>query len=164
MKTDFRPLRNDAILLLSAATGIDFSQSEFSNESEWFCCTVRDDDDRVALVVVFEFKTPFDAHLSTVLVDTRALNRRLLTALTRTVFTKATRVTAMVDPQNVRALRQVWRMGFKHEGYIRRGIEGTRDGVMFGLLPEDCPYLEGKPFRFQFVDMSMAHPEQPGVH
>lgn len=163
MKTDFLPLRNDAIAMLSAATGIDYSRTEFSNERDWFCCTVREDNGLVAMVVVFEFKTWFDAHVSTVLIDHRALTRRLLSILVRTVFSRARRITALVDPNNIRALRQVWRMGFRHEGYIRRGIEGDRDAVLFGLLPEDCPYMANRPFRVQYIE-GPTHPEQPGVH
>jgi hypothetical protein len=163
MKTSFQPLRNDAILMLSVATGIDFSQAEFSSEEHWFCCTVRDDAGQLALIVVFEFKNPFDAHVTTVMIDHRALTRKLLTALIRVVFTKAARITAYVDPNNLRALSQVWRMGFKHEGYLRRGIEGVRDAVVFGLLPEDCPYLMDRPFRVQYF-AGPTHPEQPGVH
>jgi len=164
MKVDFNPLLNDAVMLLSVATGIDYSETEFSNERDWFCCTVRDGDGRIALIVVFEFKTWFDAHVSTVLIDHRALTWRLLSTLVRTVFSRASRITALVDPANIRALRQVWRIGFKHEGYIRRGIEGNRDAVLFGLLPEDCPYLMNKSFRVKYVPVEQTHPEQPGVH
>jgi hypothetical protein len=162
MIVSFQPLQLDAIALLSAATGVDFSGTEFSNEKDWLCCTVRNPGGGIALIVAFEFKTWFDAHVSTVMVDKRALTRRLLTALVRAVFTRADRITALIDPNNQIALNQVWRMGFRYEGYIRRGIEGQRDAVLFGLLPEDCPYLAGTPFRFRVS--AVTHPPQPGVH
>jgi RimJ/RimL family protein N-acetyltransferase len=159
MKVDFRPLTYEAIEVLSMSTGVDYSQTEFSDENTWFCVTVRNGTD-IALIVVFEFKSWHDAHVSTVCLDPRALTRRLLTAMTRAIFSRAARITALVDPTNEIALKQVWRMGFKYEGYLRRGIEGNRDAVVFGLLPEDCPYLSGEPFRFQRV----THDLQPGVH
>ena len=163
MNVSFAPLREDAILLLSQETGVDFRTTEFSNEREWFCCTVRDGGVAV-LIIVFEFKSWCDAYVTTVVFDKRALTRRLLTAVTRTVFSRAARITAEVDPANEAALNQMWRMGFKHEGYKRRAIEGVRDAVLFGLLPEECPYLEGVPFRIAFGTPAVIHPEHPGVN
>ena len=161
MKVDFKPLTNEAIEVLSLSTGVDYSNTEFSDENTWFCVTVRRRG-RIALIVVFEFKSWCDAHVSTVCLDPRALTRRLLTAMTRAIFTRAARITAHIDPSNQAALNQVWRMGFKYEGYLRRGIEGTRDAVVFGLLPEDCPYLAGEPFRWKRAEIT--HDMQPGVH
>jgi len=161
MKVDFRPLTQEAVELLSLSTGVDYFGTEFTDENTWFCVTVRNGA-KIALIVVFEFKNSFDAHVSTVLVDRRALTRRLLTAMVRAIFSKAARITAHIDPSNQAALDQVWRMGFRYEGYLRRGIEGTRDAVVFGLLPEDCPYLEGRPFRWRHAQMT--HDMQPGVH
>jgi len=112
MIVSFQPLQLDAIALLSAATGVDFSGTEFSNENEWLCCTVRNPGGGIALIVVFEFKTWFDAHVSTVMVDKRSLSRQLLTVLVRMVFARADRITALIDPNNKVALAQVWRMGY----------------------------------------------------
>ena len=161
MNVSFQPLTQEAVELLSLSTGVDYFGTEFTDENTWFCVTVRRGAD-IGLVVVFEFKSWCDAHVTTVLVDHRCLTRKLLTAMIRSVFTRAARITAHVDPANEVALRQVWRMGFKYEGYLRRGIEGTRDAVVFGLLPEDCPYLEGRPFRIRHVPIT--HDMQPGVH
>jgi hypothetical protein len=163
MKVSFAPLREDAILLLSQETGVDFSTTEFSDEETWFCCTVRDENIAV-LIIVFEFKSWCDAYVTTVLFDARALTRRLLTTVIATVFKRASRITAEIDPANQTALQQVWRMGFRYEGYKRRAIEGTRDAVLFGLIPEDCPYLVGKPFRMLFSTPAVIHPEHPGVN
>lgn len=147
----FAPLRTDAASFLSWTTGLDFYDADFSDDDIWFCTTVFDDDDNPVVVIVFEFKTPFDAHFTLAVSNPRALSRRMITAIYRAVFTKAARITALVDPDNFRALRQVQRMGFVQEGYLRRGIDGTRDGVLFGLLPEQCPYLLGQPFVFKQV-------------
>ena len=163
MKVSFQPLHKDAIDVLSTATLVDFSATEFSDEETWFCCTVRRDSGTVALVIAFEFKSWCDAYVTTVLIDHRALTRRLLTTVISTVFSRASRITAEIDPNNLVALQQVWRMGFKYEGYKRRAIEGVRDAVLYGLLPEDCPYLSGKPFRIVFTKAPI-HPEQPGIH
>ena len=30
------------------------------------------------------------------------------------------------------------RLGFLYEGFLRLGVEGRRDALLFGMLPEDC--------------------------
>lgn len=162
MKVSFQPLRTDAIVALSYATGLNYDGAEFSNERDWFCCTVRNEFDMVALVIVFEFKSWCDAHVTTALFDRRALTRRLLTTVIKAVFTRAARITALVDPNNQAAINQVWRMGFRHEGFMRRALDGRRDAMLFGLIPEDCPYLSGTPFRI--IQAVQTHPQQPGMH
>jgi len=163
MKTSFHPLQEDAVRALSMATGVDFSTTEFSDEKTWFCCTVRDDKGAVALVIAFEFKSWCEAYVTTAMFNRKALSRKLLTTVISTVFRRAARITAEIDPDNTAALDQVWRMGFIYEGFKRRAIEGQRDAALFGLLPEDCPYLDGKPFRIHF-ERTPIHPEHPGVH
>jgi hypothetical protein len=163
MNVSFAPLREDAVLLLSQETGVDFSTTEFSDEKTWFCCTVRDGNIAV-LIIVFEFKSWCDAYVTTVLFDARALTRKLLTTVVTAVFSRASRITAEIDPANQKALNQVWRMGFRYEGYKRRAIEGRRDAVLFGLLPEDCPYLNGRPWRHTVNAKKLTHADQPGVH
>ena len=150
MKVSFAPLSFNHAAALSQYTGIDFMHSDFEDEDRWFCCSVADGD-RLGAVIVFEFKTWFDAHVSLVVFDPKALSRKLISTLVTAVFRRAKRISALVDANNMRALRQVWRLGFKHEGFIRLGIEGQRDAVMFGMLPDDCPYLKGEPFRFKVI-------------
>lgn len=149
-KVTFKPLRDEAKVFLSMATGIDFLSTNFADEDIWFCTSVYDGEVPI-VVIVFEFKTPFDAYFTLAVADPRGLSRQLITAIYRTVFRNAARVTAMVDPNNAVAMRQVWRMGFQQEGYMRRGYDGHRDAVIWGLLPEDCPYMRGTPFRYRAV-------------
>ena len=149
----FEPLRDDARAFLSATTGIPFDGVDFTREHEWFCCTVYDPLKPV-IVIVFEFKSPFDAFATVAVSDQRGLSRHLLTSLFKAVFTRATRITALVSPGNRNALRQVGRMGFRQEGYQRRAYDGVNDAVVFGLLPEECPYLLGGPFRFRTVTVT----------
>lgn len=142
MKLSFAPLRADAVELLSWATDIDYSRSDFAHP-RWLCVTARRADDRLMGVAVFELKTWFDAYFSIAIVDPRCASRRVLRVMFDTVFRQAVRVTAEVDPGNEHALRQVRRMGFVYEGFKRLGVEGRRDALMFGMLREDCRYLPG---------------------
>ena len=149
-RVSFEALGESAAIFLSWATGIDFAGQDFGNEDRWFCTSVYDGDVPI-VVIVFEFKNPFDAHFTLAVADPRGLSRQLITTIYRTVFQRASRVTALVAPENKTALKGVWRMGFIQEGYLRRGYDGVRDALIFGLLPEQCPYMPGKPFIFKVV-------------
>jgi hypothetical protein len=108
----------------------------------WFCVTVRSQATRqVVAACACEFKTPFDAHFSVAIDDPEAISRRLLRGIFRALFTKAQRVTALVDPNNYEAQDQAIRLGFVYEGFLRRGLDGYRDALVYGMLQEDCKYL-----------------------
>jgi hypothetical protein len=64
-----------------------------------------------------------------------------LKTIFRTAFTRATRLSALIEPSNTRSLQQAVRLGFVYEGFIRLGIEGVRDAYMFGMLAGDCRWL-----------------------
>jgi hypothetical protein len=137
--------------MLSAAIGMDYSQVDFSNDEFWFCCTIYNGMWRPVVVIAFEFKTDFDPHASVAVTDPRGLTRQVLTTIFQTVFSRADRITALIEPSNTRALGQIWRFGFKPEGLLRRGLDGKKDAAVFGLLPEECPYLRGSPFTIRVV-------------
>jgi hypothetical protein len=59
------------------------------------------------------------------------------------VFTQATRVTALIEPANERAIKNARQLGFQYEGYMRLSVEGKRDALLFGMLAEDCRFLTG---------------------
>jgi hypothetical protein len=137
MRIDFNPLKPDAVRFLAAETAIDFSTSDFSH---WFCVTARDGA-RIMGVAVAEPKTWFDWHFSCAIRDQRCMSRRLLHAIFTAIFSRAVRITALVSPDNARAVRQMTRMGFVLEGFCRKAVEGSRDALVFGMLAEDCRYL-----------------------
>ena len=76
-------------------------------------------------------------------LDPRCLSRRVLRAIFTALFAQAKRLTAEVEPDNRRALRQVQRLGFATKGYRPLGLEGARDTIVYGMLREDCRYLPG---------------------
>lgn len=158
-RVSFQPLNLPARELLSWMTGTDYTKVNFADDEVWFCCSVFEGQ-APAVVIVFEFKSPHDAHLTLAVVDQKALSRQLITALYRTVFSRAGRVTALIEPGNKRAERQVGRMGFKPEGYLRRGYDGIHDAQLWGLLPEECPYLRGAPFRFRTIQVTHSAVER----
>lgn len=110
----------------------------------WFCVTVRDQiTGRVAAGLACEFKTWFDVSFSAAIDDPDAITRRLLKGIFTALFTKARRITALVDPENHHAEDVVNRLGFTYEGFVRRGLDGDHDALLYGMLPEECIFLPG---------------------
>jgi RimJ/RimL family protein N-acetyltransferase len=144
MRYSFAPFDRECEEFLTRKLGINFFATDWS-QSQWLCTSARDDEGRLMGVCVFEFKTPFDAHFSCAIADRRCLTRRLLRALFTAVFSRARRVTALIEPWNAGAIRQARLMGFQPEGYMRMAVEGTRDALVFGMLREECRYLRRVP-------------------
>jgi hypothetical protein len=140
IKISFAPLDADAARFLSERTRIDFTTTRFG-DGQWLCVTGRDRHERVIGVAVFEFKTWFDAHFTAAIADRRVMSRRLLRSMFTAVFSQATRITALIEPWNVPALRQAMLLGFQQEGFMRKAVEGIRDAVLFGMLRHECRYL-----------------------
>lgn len=136
----FKPPTPDAIRFLEEETGVRFAHIDMR---EWFCATAWNDHDAVVGVFLAEPRNWFDWHISVAIADQQFMTRRLLRAIFKTLFTRAARLTALVEPSNERAVKQMLRMGFVYEGFLRLGLEGTRDVYMFGLLAADCRYLPG---------------------
>lgn len=142
MRPSFAPLDDDAIDFLSEETDIDFRRIDFS-QPQWFCGTARRDDGTIRAILACEFKNPFDVHFSAAISDPSAITRRLLGAIFTALFARAVRVTALVSPDNERAIKTTRRLGFVYEGFMRKGVEGRRDALLFGMLREDCRWLPG---------------------
>ena len=51
------------------------------------------------------------------------------------------RMTARIAPDNERSINIAKKLGFQQEGIIRKGLDGKRDVILFGLLREDCKLL-----------------------
>ena len=142
MKPSFAPLEDDAVRFLSQETGIDYSDIDFT-QPHWFCVTKRRDDGTLLGVIACEFKTWFEAHFNAAVADPGFIRAKLLNTVFSTLFSQAVRITALIDPDNERAIKNARQLGFVYEGYIRRGVEGRRDALLFGMLRHDCRFLPG---------------------
>jgi RimJ/RimL family protein N-acetyltransferase len=140
MRHSFAPFDAEATRFLSERTMIDFAGTDFSRP-QWLCISCRDDEGSLMGLCLFEFKEWFNAHFTLAIRDRHCITRRVMRAMFTAVFSQATRITALIEPWNVLALRQAMVMGFRQEGFMRRAIEGVRDAVLFGMLREDCRYL-----------------------
>jgi hypothetical protein len=140
VKISFGDLPPDAQAMLTRHLRIDFSPCDFK-APRWFSAWARNDKGHVIGIFAIEFPVWFEGKVTVLVLDPRCLSRRVLRAIFMAAFSQAKRLTAEVEPDNRRALRQVQRLGFVYEGYRPLGIEGSRDTVVYGMLREDCRYL-----------------------
>jgi RimJ/RimL family protein N-acetyltransferase len=144
MRHSFAPFDRECEDFLTKKLGINFFATDWTGP-QWLCVSARDDDGALMGLCVFEFQTLFDAHFSIAIRDRRCITRRVLRAMFQAVFSRARRVTALIEPWNADAIRQARLMGFQPEGYMRLAVEGTRDALVFGMLREECRYLHRVP-------------------
>ena len=144
MHVSFAPLRPDAIDYLSSGIGIDFAPSVPFAPGKWFCVTARNDHGAIMGVIACEGLSHFEGSFHSVVTDPRCATRRLLRAVYTALFSQVVRLTALIDPGNARAIRNATAMGFVVEGLCRRGLDGRRDALVFGMLKSDCRFLGGR--------------------
>jgi RimJ/RimL family protein N-acetyltransferase len=136
----FAPLEPDAASFLTTRTGVDYSWVDFSKPS-WFCVTAREGDEILG-VFVGEFLTWFEVQIACSIDHPRFLTRRLLRAIFTTLFSQAVRLTAFVRPDNEAGIKIMRHLGFQQEGYVRLAVEGRWDAMLFGMVRDECRYLE----------------------
>ena len=94
--------------------------------------------------IVVEMLTTFDASV-TLLMDTpRSCNKSILRDWNKHMFDtlKLSRVTLEVHPKNKKSRRFVEGLGAKLEGKKRKGYDGHRPVLIYGLLPEEARFYE----------------------
>lgn len=57
---------------------------------------------------------------------------------------RCARVTTVAGRGNKRARRLNEGVGFKFEGLIRRGWNGREDAIVYGMLRDECKWLDGR--------------------
>jgi len=142
MQVKFGDLPQDAQAMLTKHLHVDFTHCDFK-APRWFSAWARNDAGHITGIFAIEFPFWFEGRVTVLVLDPRCMSRRVLRAIYTAAFTHAKRLTAEVEPDNRKALRQVQRMGFVYEGYRRLELEGTRDTLVYGMLRDDCKYLPG---------------------
>ena len=126
----------DVLEFLVEEIGLDLQGQDLDRVDRWLFIVARNDHGAVIGVLVFEWKTPFDAHLSIAVVDRRCL---LLSKLQRmiweAVFSRAVRVTMLVDAADQRMEHTCRKLGAVYEGFLRRGLDGHRDALVLRNAP-----------------------------
>jgi RimJ/RimL family protein N-acetyltransferase len=100
----------------------------------------------ITAVVVYNSYIPknsIDIHVCAAVAG-RWLTRPFLAAVFRYPFEQlgVRRVTARIGANNPKAKKFLESLGFTHEGTIRKGWEPNIDLLVYGLLKEECRFLE----------------------
>lgn len=94
--------------------------------------------------IVIEPITDFDAAMTVFSETPRAASPEMFRRIFGLVFGELgyKRVTFEVHPKNKRSRKLAEGVGARLEGKKRRGLDGRRNALIYGLLPEECRYYE----------------------
>jgi RimJ/RimL family protein N-acetyltransferase len=86
-----------------------------------------------------------DCEISVAAETPMAFRPHLFKAVFQYIFVQlgCVRCTCVTTKKNRKGRAFIERSGFELEGNIRRGYDGKRDALVFGLLRENCRYLAG---------------------
>lgn len=84
-----------------------------------------------------------DCEISCAAENSMAFRRHVMQAVFQYIFHTlgCVRCTSITTKGNKRARAFLEALGFELEGNLRRGYDGERDALLYGLLREDCRYL-----------------------
>lgn len=114
---------------------------------EGFGIALEDADGMVRGGAVVTHLTGFDAQV-TVFLERPALTQGVLRAFCGFLFDAPprglglARCTFEIHPKNRRSRRLAEGLGARLEGRRRRGLDGRRAALIYGLLPEECRFHE----------------------
>lgn len=102
------------------------------------------DDMQIMGVVVYSRWTKHNCEMSVASVTPRFMTRAFLRAVFGYPFNELgfARVTAVVEEENVKALNMNHGLGFKDEGILRNWYGEGRNGVVMGMLKDECKWLK----------------------
>lgn len=103
-----------------------------------------DNQDRLVAGVALNLESAFEGSLSIYASVRNFATRPMLGTLFRFVFHEKglARLTCQVAKPNRRARRFVEKLGFRMEGVKRRGFDGRKDAVVYGMTADDCRWLK----------------------
>ena len=102
------------------------------------------DDMQIMGVVVYSRWTKHNCEMSVASVTPRFMTRAFLKVVFGYPFNELgmARVTAVVEADNHKALDMNRGLGFKDEGILRNWYGEGRDGVVMGMLKDECKWLK----------------------
>ena len=81
--------------------------------------------------------------ISLAISDKKHFTRKFIKQIFRFIFTelKIDRITAMIESSNDRSLSAIKRLGFEHEGIMRKASYNKQDLHVFGMLKGECRWI-----------------------
>jgi hypothetical protein len=124
---------------------------------------INDTDKFCAGIVVSEYRG-HDCQISCATETSMAWRDDVVYAFFDYIFhqLKCVRCTAITKRTNKRLRGFVEALGFKLEGRMRLGFDGTKDALMYGLLASECKCLQDAPDRIDgdaSIDPAAREPE-----
>ena len=138
MKIDWS-MRAEHLAMAEAQLGVLFK----SQPTYWL--SIVGGEGELLFVMVYNNFTTRDCEISCASFGSRPFTRKVIHDLFAYPFYQLSlaRVSAKISKSNHRALAQISRFGFVEEGLLRDWFpEG--DGIMFGMLKEECKWLKQK--------------------
>lgn len=89
--------------------------------------------------------TPINCEISCASETSVAWKPHVCVAVFQYIFKqlKCPRCTSLTRKNNVRARKFLEALNFQLEGRLRKGYDGEKDALIYGLLAEDCQFLGG---------------------
>ena len=111
-------------------------------ECRWIASVTEDM--QIMGVVVYSRWTKHNCEMSVASVTPRFLTRSFLKVVFGYPFNELNfaRVTAVVEADNHKALDMNRGLGFKDEGILRNWYGENRNGVVMGMLKDECKWLK----------------------
>jgi hypothetical protein len=125
-------------LYVQDKTGCSFDPGMFT------AMAILDTDGSFCGGVVFSEYRDYDCQLSCAAETPIAWKEEVLRAIFDYTFNQlgTVRCTALTKKSNRRARAFLEGLGFVLEGRIRRGYDGVKDALIYGLLREECVYIQ----------------------
>ncbi len=104
-----------------------------------------DKDGTLVAGVVIELKTPFDAYATVFSTTPRAWSKEIIAGLFQYLFTHlgVSRITCEAAKGNKRSRRIIEGLGFRHEGTKKKGLDGKRNAIIYGMTDDECQWIKG---------------------
>lgn len=98
----------------------------------------------IAAGVVIELKTSFDAHVTVFSVRPDVWTRQTVEEVFAYLFDHlgVARITCLSSKKNKRSRKTIEGLGFRHEGTLKKGLDGNRDAIVYGMTREQCRWIK----------------------
>ncbi len=104
---------------------------------------LNDNGEFCAGIVISEYRG-HDCQISCATETSVAWRPAVITAVFEYIFTQlgCVRCTSVTKKSNKRTRDFLEDLGFKLEGRMRRGFDGVKDALLYGLLASECKYIQ----------------------
>lgn len=102
-----------------------------------------DQDGQLKAGVVIELKAPFDAYVTVFSLSPKVWTRQTIKGVFEYLFNHlgVSRITCETAKNNKRSRKIIKGLGFRHEGTKKKGLDGKRDAIVYGMTDDECRWI-----------------------